>query len=147
MTNRRWTPDVGISLTVAHHTYLLRIYLCAVLGVSFNRTKGSSPNLFQHGNAPMHKAGSMNTWLDWPAPSLDLNRAENLSDEPEHQLRPRPPLLTSVLTSLMLLQQSKKKKWTPKNPKRTKVIITVKEGLNLKFSKRTWFPCALGNSE
>ncbi|MCJ8748914.1 hypothetical protein PDJAM_G00170120 [Pangasius djambal] len=57
------------------------------------------PNLFQHDDAPVHKASSMKTWcvkvgveeLECPAQSPDLNPTEHLCDELEHRLNPRPP--------------------------------------------------------
>ena len=47
---------------------------------------GEGPFLFQHGNAPMHKARSIQKWfveigvekLDWSAHSPDLNPIEQL---------------------------------------------------------------------
>ena len=72
---------------------------------------GEGPFLFQHDNAPMHKARSIQKWfveigveeLDWPAQSLDLNPIEHLWDELEHRLRARSHCPTSVPPSLMLL--------------------------------------------
>ena len=60
---------------------------------------GEGPFLFQHDNAPVHKAKSIQKWfveigveeLDWPAQSPDLN-----SIELECQLRARPNRQTSV---------------------------------------------------
>ena len=47
--------------------------------------------LYQHDNAPVHKATSIQKWvvkigveeLDWPAQSLDLNPIKQLWDELE----------------------------------------------------------------
>ena len=62
------------------------------------------PFLFQHDNAPMHKASSMHKWfvafsveeLDWPAQSPGLNPIEHLWDELERRLRAKPNHPTSV---------------------------------------------------
>jgi hypothetical protein len=65
------------------------------------------PLLFQHNNAPVHKARSIQKWfveigveeLYWPGQSPDHNHIEHLSDELERRLRARP----NRPTSLMLL--------------------------------------------
>ena len=71
---------------------------------------GEGPFLFQHDNAPMHKARPIQKWfvkfgvdeLDWPAQSLDLIPIKHLWDELERRQRARPNRSTSVPTSQML---------------------------------------------
>ena len=70
--------------------------------------------LFQHDNAPLHRARSRQKWfveinveeLDWPAQSPDLNPIEHLWDELERQLRARPNRPTSVpdLTNALVVE-------------------------------------------
>ena len=65
---------------------------------------GEGPLLFQHYNAPVHKARSIQKWfveigveeLDWPAQSPDIKPIEHLWDELECRLRARPNRPTSV---------------------------------------------------
>ena len=65
---------------------------------------GEGPFLFQHDNAPMHKARSIQKWffeigveeLDCPAQISDLNPIEHLWDEMECRLQARPNHPTSV---------------------------------------------------
>jgi hypothetical protein len=65
---------------------------------------GEGPFLFQHNNAPMHKARSIQKWfveivveeLDWPAQSPYLNPIKHIWDELERRLRARPNRPTSV---------------------------------------------------
>jgi hypothetical protein len=60
--------------------------------------------LYQHDNAPWHKARSVREWfvdykvleMDWPAQSSDLNPLDHLWDELEHRLCSRPQGPTSL---------------------------------------------------
>jgi hypothetical protein len=74
---------------------------------------GEGPLLFQHDNAPVHKARSIQKWFveigveepDWPAQIPDLNPIKHLWDELERRLRARPnrptpaPNLTNALVA------------------------------------------------
>jgi hypothetical protein len=65
---------------------------------------GDDNCLYQHDNAPCHKARSVTEQLvdnkipkmDWPAQNPNLNPTEHLWDELEHRLRSRPQCLTSL---------------------------------------------------
>ena len=62
------------------------------------------PFLFQHHNAPVHKARAIHKWfveigvkeLDWPAQNPDFNAIKQLWDELELRLRARPNRPTPV---------------------------------------------------
>ena len=70
------------------------------------------PLLFQHDNAPVHKARSVQKWLveisgeelDWPAQSVDLNPIKHLWDELELRARPSPPTSVPDLTNALVAQ-------------------------------------------
>ena len=75
---------------------------------------GEGPFLFQHDNAPVHKARSIQKWfveisveeIHWPAQSPDINPIKPLWDELESRLQARPNRLTSVpdLTNALLAE-------------------------------------------
>jgi hypothetical protein len=69
--------------------------------------------LYQHDNAPRHKARSVREWfvdnkvpeMDWPTQSPDLNPIEHLWDELERRLRSRPQCPTSLTALATALQE------------------------------------------
>ena len=75
----------------------------SVLPTLWQQFRGSF--LFQHDNAPVHKARSIQKWfveigveeLDFPAQSPELNPIEHLWDELERRLRARPTSVTSLM--------------------------------------------------
>ncbi|XP_047015897.1 uncharacterized protein LOC124628872 isoform X2 [Ictalurus punctatus] len=74
---------------------------------SFPSLELRGPNLFQHDQAPVHKASSMKTSfamvgveeLECPEQSPDLNPTEHLWDELERRLHPRPTHPTNALVA------------------------------------------------
>jgi hypothetical protein len=69
--------------------------------------------LYQHDNAPCHKARSMREWfvdsnvseMDWSAQSPGLNPVEHPWDELERRLRSRPQCPTSLTGLATALQE------------------------------------------
>jgi hypothetical protein len=74
---------------------------------------GDGDCLYQHENAPCHKARSVKEWfvdnkvpeMDFPAHSPDLNPTEHLWDELERRLRSRPQRPTSLTALATALQE------------------------------------------
>jgi ribosomal protein L19 len=66
-----------------------------VLPTLWQQQLGEGPFLFQHDNAGIHKAMSIQKWfveigveeIDWPAQSPDINPIEHFWDELECRLR------------------------------------------------------------
>jgi hypothetical protein len=77
-------------------------------------TVWEGPFLFQHDNAPVHKAKSIHKWfveigveeLDWHAHSPDLNPIKHLWVQLERRLRARPNRPTSMpnLTNALVVE-------------------------------------------
>jgi hypothetical protein len=74
---------------------------------------GDDDCLYQHDNAPCHKARSVTEWfvdnkvqeMDCPTQSPDLNPTEHLWDELERQLRYRSQCPTSLIALATTLQE------------------------------------------
>jgi hypothetical protein len=88
------------------------ILTCCVLSTLEDQF-GDDDCLYQHDNAPCHKAKSVREWfvdskvpeMDWPAHSLDLNTMEHLRDELQCRLRSRPQRPTSLAALATALQE------------------------------------------
>ncbi|MCI4381354.1 hypothetical protein PGIGA_G00250880 [Pangasianodon gigas] len=87
---------------------LLKDPHCTLETLHFPSLELRGPNLFQHDNAPVHKASSMKTWcvkvgveeLECPAQSPDLNPTEHLWDELELET-PYPPSVPDLTNALV----------------------------------------------
>jgi transposase len=74
---------------------------------------GDDSCLYQHDNAPYHRARSVREWfvdnkvpeIDWPAQSPDLNPTEHLWDELERRICSRPQGPTSLTALATALQE------------------------------------------
>ena len=79
------------NLNATAYNYILDDSVLLALWQQF----GECPFLFQHDNAPVHKARPIQKWfveiggeeLDWPAQSTDLNPIEHFFNELEHNCR------------------------------------------------------------
>ena len=99
---------------------------------------GEGPFLFQHDNAPVHKARSIQKWfvefgveeIDWPAQSPDFNPIEHLWDELERRLRARPSRPKSVpdLTNVHVAEWKQVPHLVESLPRRVEAVITAKAG-------------------
>ena len=107
---------------------------------------GEGPSPFQHDNAPVHKARSLQKCfveigveeLNWPAQSPDLNPIEHLWDELERQLRARPTRPTSVpnLTNALVtewkqIRAAMFQHLVESLPRRVEAVIAAKGGPTL----------------
>ena len=104
---------------------------------------GEGPFLFQHDNAPMHKARFIQLWfveigveeLDWPAQNPDINPIERLWDELERRLRARhnrpasvPNLINALVAEWKQISAAMFQHIVESLPRRVEAVITAKEG-------------------
>ena len=104
---------------------------------------GTGPFLFQHDNAPCHKARSIQEWfgdndveeMTWPAQSPDLNPIEALWDELERRLRTRPyrpksatELATALQEEWIQIPTATYQNLVESLPRRVEAMIAAKGG-------------------
>ena len=99
---------------------------------------GEGPFLFQHDNAPVHKARSIQKWfvkigmleLDWPAQSLTSNQSNTFGMNWNADYEPGLIAQRQCPTSLMLLWLNGSKSLQPcsKLPRRVEAVIAAKGG-------------------
>ena len=109
------------------------------------RQFGECSFLFQHDNAPLHKAWFIHKWIveigveefDWPAQRHDLNTIKHLCDELERWLLARPNRPTSVpdLTNAFVAEWKQApaamfQHQVESIPRRVKAVIAAKVGTN-----------------
>jgi hypothetical protein len=105
--------SVKENLNTTVYNDILYVFVLPTLWQQFEE----GPFLFQHDNAPVHKARSIQKWfvkisveeLDWPAQSPDLNPIKHLWDDLEHRLRARPnrPTLVPDQTKALVAEWKK----------------------------------------
>ena len=92
------------------------------------------PFLFQHNNAPLHKARSIQKWfveigveeLDWPAQSHDLNPIGQIWDELECPLRARPNGTNALVAEWKQVSAAMVQYLVESLPRRVEAVIAAK---------------------
>jgi hypothetical protein len=155
---RRWLYNEGVSLwngfgpiTILQRNINLEGYKDILTRCILSKVKdqfSDEDSLYQHDNAPCHKARSVRDWfldnkvpeMDWIAQNPDLNPKEHLWDELERRLHSRPQCPTS-LTALATVMQEEWVAISPEMfrrlvvslPGRVRVVIKAKGGPTLYY--------------